>query len=67
MRSVNCPNCQKQVEWREENESRPFCSERCRLVDFGDWANERHAIAGEPDYSDEFDESLLSSLAPKDL
>ena len=53
MRSVNCPNCQKEVEWREENESRPFCSERCRLVDFGDWANERHAIAGEPDYSDE--------------
>ena len=49
------------MEWAEKNESRPFCSERCRLIDFGEWANERRAIAGEPDYSDEFDEDLLHS------
>ena len=61
MTTVNCPTCQSVVEWAEKNESRPFCSERCRLIDFGDWANERHAIAGEPDYSDEFDEALLST------
>jgi endogenous inhibitor of DNA gyrase (YacG/DUF329 family) len=56
MKTVNCPTCQTLVEWTEKNESRPFCSERCRLIDFGEWATEGHRIAGEPDYSDEFDE-----------
>lgn len=45
---VNCPTCQEIVPWREESTWRPFCSERCRLIDFGEWANERHSIAGEP-------------------
>ncbi|MDF1767014.1 MAG: DNA gyrase inhibitor YacG [Gammaproteobacteria bacterium] len=62
MKTVACPNCQTQVEWTEKNEARPFCSERCRLIDFGAWANERHSIPGSPDYSDEFDESLLNEL-----
>ena len=58
-RTVSCPTCQAAVEWTEKTAARPFCSERCRLIDFGDWAHERHAIPGSPDYSDEFDESLL--------
>jgi len=36
------------VVWKEENKYRPFCSERCKLIDFGEWANERHTIAGDP-------------------
>ena len=35
---VECPTCQKKVEWKAENKYRPFCSERCKLIDFGEWA-----------------------------
>jgi len=60
VKSVNCPTCQKQVEWIEANKYRPFCCERCKLVDFGEWANERHSIAGAPVFSEEdLDPDLL--------
>ena len=36
---VNCPTCSKQVEWDEKNQWRPFCSERCKLIDLGEWAS----------------------------
>lgn len=48
MTKVNCPTCQKVVEWNEKSESRPFCSERCKMIDLGDWVNENHKIPGEP-------------------
>lgn len=59
-RIVNCPTCDKKVVWIEESEFRPFCSKRCRLIDFGDWANEKNTIAGDPVYinEDESDEKL---------
>lgn len=41
-----CPICHEPAEW-EENPARPFCSERCRLVDLGGWVTERYRIAGE--------------------
>jgi len=44
---VNCPTCNEIVVWSETNPFRPFCSERCKLIDFGDWAAERHVIEGE--------------------
>ena len=45
---INCPTCKEIVAWSEKNTFRPFCSERCKLIDFGEWASERHSIAGEP-------------------
>ncbi|GIW41520.1 MAG: DNA gyrase inhibitor YacG [Candidatus Binatia bacterium] len=42
-----CPICSKPVAW-EGNPFRPFCSERCRLVDLGAWLGERYRIPGEP-------------------
>jgi len=45
---VKCPTCQKQVEWSETSTYRPFCSDRCRLIDLGEWASEKHAIPAEP-------------------
>lgn len=45
---VDCPHCQTKVVWSEHNPYRPFCSERCRLIDLGAWADESHRIAGEP-------------------
>jgi len=35
------------VEWSAAARWRPFCSERCRLIDLGAWMTERHAIPGE--------------------
>jgi uncharacterized protein len=36
------------MEWSESNPFRPFCSERCRLIDLGAWLSEKHAIPGDP-------------------
>ncbi len=44
---VKCPTCDKPVKWVLENMFRPFCSERCKLIDLGDWAAEEHKIEGE--------------------
>lgn len=44
---VPCPRCGQRREWHG-NPFRPFCSERCKLVDLGAWLDERHAIPGEP-------------------
>lgn len=41
---VNCPICSTKVEWKDESLFKPFCSERCKLIDLGDWASEKHAI-----------------------
>ena len=41
---VSCPTCQKSVAWLPTSEFRPFCCERCKLIDLGDWADEKHAI-----------------------
>ena len=42
-----CPTCRREIPWSEESPYRPFCSERCRLIDLGAWLDERHAIPGE--------------------
>lgn len=44
IKEVSCPNCRKPVVWGDESPFRPFCSKRCQMVDFGDWAAERHRI-----------------------
>ncbi len=45
---VKCPTCGREVEWSEASRFRPFCSERCKLIDLGAWAAEKYAIAGRP-------------------
>jgi|TARA_Y100000310_G_scaffold313613_1_gene362161 hypothetical protein len=50
--SVKCPICQKDVIWSPDNEHRPFCSERCKLIDFGEWANGRRSISADADHDD---------------
>jgi len=46
-RIVTCPTCRRALVWSESNPFRPFCSERCRLIDLGEWASEARRIAGE--------------------
>lgn len=41
---VACPTCRKKIEWSQDEKWRPFCSERCRLIDLGDWFNEQHRL-----------------------
>jgi uncharacterized protein len=43
---VKCPTCGEQVKYGE-NEFRPFCSERCKLLDFGEWADEKYNLPAE--------------------
>lgn len=43
---VKCPTCAKEAEFTN-NEFRPFCSERCKLLDFGAWADEEFALPAE--------------------
>ena len=47
MLTVKCPNCQKSVEWSVEQHFKPFCCERCKLIDLGEWAMEEKRIVGE--------------------
>jgi endogenous inhibitor of DNA gyrase (YacG/DUF329 family) len=56
MASRRCPQCRSEAEW-EGNPHRPFCSERCRLVDLQGWLGERYAIAGEPEETDLLEDS----------
>lgn len=55
---TQCPTCRKAVPWIETEQYRPFCSRKCQLIDFGDWASERHSIAADtpPDATDLDDE-----------
>lgn len=46
MTVVKCPSCGKEVEY-QGNEFRPFCSERCKLLDFGAWADEEYSLPAE--------------------
>jgi endogenous inhibitor of DNA gyrase (YacG/DUF329 family) len=43
-RIVKCPQCSTPVHWTAESKWRPFCSERCKLIDLGAWASERYRI-----------------------
>lgn len=43
---VKCPRCGRRAGW-SENPHRPFCSEKCRLVDLGCWADEEYRVPGE--------------------
>ena len=43
---MKCPTCGEPVKW-QDNPFRPFCSERCKLIDFGRWANEEYSVPGE--------------------
>jgi len=44
---VHCPTCKRELIWSEQFPWRPFCSERCKLVDLGAWFAEAHHIAGD--------------------
>ena len=43
-KSIKCPECGKATEYSSLNEWRPFCSERCKLIDLGEWIEGKYSI-----------------------
>ena len=66
MTTVACPTCQRPVEWSAGSRYRPFCSERCKLLDLGAWMSEKHAIPGDEIATGADDGSLPAARAEDD-
>jgi uncharacterized protein len=60
---IKCPTCQRESDW-ETAPYRPFCSERCRLVDLSAWLTGERAIAGEPAPATESPQGAERSAKP---
>lgn len=63
MAEVYCPTCQKKVKFSPENIFRPFCSERCKLIDLGQWAEENYKV---PCQGDDLEKNLSDINVPED-
>lgn len=61
--TVSCPTCGRPVEWSSRQRWRPFCSERCRLIDLGSWMGGTHRIPGD-ESEPEFPDSLEDFVGP---
>lgn len=55
---VKCPNCKKEVLW-DNNKYRPFCSERCKMIDLGTWAKEGYRVSEDGTLEENDDEELM--------
>lgn len=53
--SVRCPHCDAPVEWTEAARWKPFCSERCRLVDLHGWFSEERGLPADEPLPDQAD------------
>jgi uncharacterized protein len=62
-RKIKCPVCRKITTW-DNNQWRPFCSERCKTIDLGDWASEKHVIAGSENLQELDEENPIASSYP---
>ncbi len=49
---VTCPHCKKMSHWDAKNPYRPFCCERCKMIDLGKWANEEYRVEQPPEIAD---------------
>ena len=56
---VKCPTCGNETEYAATNRWRPFCSERCKLIDLGAWADDAYVIEGEP--------GSIARMTPEDV
>ena len=62
--TVKCPTCGKEVVWSTDNPYRPFCSERCRMIDLGEWASGGYRIEGAPGSADQLDPGDFTTEEP---
>ncbi len=61
---VSCPTCGNRVAWAPESTYRPFCSDRCRLIDLGAWANEEYSVPAETP-PDDLEDMIHGELPPR--
>ncbi len=62
--TASCPICKKPTDSEADAEF-PFCSERCRLLDLGNWASEKYVIS-EPAFDESMFEDLERDAPPSD-
>jgi endogenous inhibitor of DNA gyrase (YacG/DUF329 family) len=55
---VRCPTCQRELDWSAQFPWRPFCSERCRMVDLGAWFAEDRRIADDEGSGESLERSV---------
>ncbi|MGC8701788.1 MAG: DNA gyrase inhibitor YacG [Thiomonas sp.] len=61
-RQVRCPQCGALTVYSTSNPWRPFCSERCKSIDFGAWASESYRVEAKPEPTD-FDDAQALDLS----
>lgn len=64
VRTVRCPACSGESRYAADNPWRPFCSERCKNLDFGAWASAHYRVTTQPSVDDE-DGGLSSEPASR--
>lgn len=58
IKTYPCPQCKKPTTW-QNNPNKPFCSDRCKLIDLGAWASESYKIAShDSPFSDEINQQI---------
>lgn len=57
---VKCPKCEKKFSYYT-SAFRPFCSERCKMIDLGHWLSEEYAIPEVKKASDEVDSQVTNT------
>ena len=62
---MRCPICKKPAEAARDNPFRPFCSERCKLIDFGNWADGNYSVPAQ-DARPSAEELGLHDNSPED-
>lgn len=68
-REIKCPQCGHLTFYSPENPFRPFCSERCRLIDLGEWASESYKIShttNDRDQNEDEENEISAPLNPSD-
>lgn len=53
---IKCPQCGRLTVYSIENPSRPFCSDRCKLIDLGQWADQSYKIPSNTESVENSDE-----------
>lgn len=63
---ITCPNCGQKTEFCKENQARPFCSDRCKLIDLGEWAEGNYALDSDEPLSEEDVEKVVQTKEGKE-
>jgi endogenous inhibitor of DNA gyrase (YacG/DUF329 family) len=58
---IKCPRCGTLTSFSSENKFRPFCSERCQLIDLGSWASGSYKIASTEPLTEDAVEVILQN------